>query len=374
MAKAKYKRRPDGRYGTRVWDGTYNPETGRKHYIALYSTKSSRDLENQVADFKAAVKTGNYKKPSELTFQAYAQRWYIIKKASKEANTVAMYKNSINVHMACLSMPIGDVTHYDLQEALNLCKDRPRTCQVLLLAIRQVVKAAVNDGVIVSSQRDALLDNLETPRYKPQEKRALYPEEQKAIKEADLSPRERAFLWIIYGCGLRREETLNLTRADVDFKQNVIHVRTAGTFVVNDKIEKGTKNGRERDVPMPSWLAPFLRQYVADLPGMSLFTKLDGAPITKSSYDKMWAQIVKKLNIAAGGTENLQVIYGLTAHVFRHNYCTQLCYAAANGQKISINKIAELMGDSRKMVMDVYSHVLDEKEEVQESINEAVAL
>lgn len=374
MAKARYTRRPDGRFATQVWDGTYNEETGKKHYVTLYSTKSSKDLETIISDFKASVKNGSYVKPCDLTFQAYAQRWYKVKKASKEANTVEMYKNSINAHMIPLSMLVGEVTHIDLQNALNLCKDRPRTCQILLLAIRQVVRAAVSEGVIAANQLGTLLDDLETPRYRPTEKRALFPEEKEALKTADFSPREKAFVWIIYGCGLRRGEALALTRADIDFKAGVIHVTKAVAFPTNDKIDKDTKNLKERDVPMPTWLVPALKQYVSTIPGMLLFTKMDGKPITKSSYIKMWMQIVKKMNLAAGGTDRLQVIYNLTAHVFRHNYCTQLCYAAAKGKKLSINKIAELMGDSREMVLKVYSHVLENMEEVEDSINEAVAL
>lgn len=374
MAKARYKRRSDGRFATQVWDGTYNEETGKKHYVTLYSAKSSKDLENIVSDFKAALKNGSYVRPCNLTFQAYAQRWYKVKKASKEANTVEMYKNSINAHMTSLTMLVGEVTYMDLQDALNLCKDKPRTCQILFLVIRQVVNSAIREGVIAANQQGALMDDLETPKYKPSEKRALYPEEQKALKLADLSPREKAFLWIIYGCGLRRGEALALTRADIDIKAGVIHVNKAIAFTVNSKIDKGTKNLVVRDVPMPAWLIAFLKSYIVGLPGMLLFTKLDGTPITKSSYDKMWAQIIKKLNVATGGTDALQVIFNLTAHVFRHNYCTQLCYAAAHGKKLSINKIAELMGDSREMVLKVYSHVLENMEEVEDSINEAVAL
>lgn len=46
MAKAKYTPGKDGRFQTKVWDGTYNPD-GRKHYIPIYSTKSSGDLEKK---------------------------------------------------------------------------------------------------------------------------------------------------------------------------------------------------------------------------------------------------------------------------------------------------------------------------------------
>ena len=60
-------------------------------------------------------------------------------------------------------------------------------------------------------------------------------------------------------------------------------------------------------------------------------------------------------------------IPGLTAHVFRHNFCTQLCYQIP---KISIKKIAALMGDTEKVVMEVYNHILEEKEEVTDVMNE----
>ena len=41
------------------------------------------------------------------------------------------------------------------------------------------------------------------------------------------------------------------------------------------------------------------------------------------------------------------LITGLTAHIFRHNYCSNLCYKVP---EISIKKIAQLMGDTRKFL------------------------
>ena len=51
MAKAKYKKGKDGRWQTKVWDGTYGPD-GIKHYVPVYSTKSSGDLEKTVNKMK----------------------------------------------------------------------------------------------------------------------------------------------------------------------------------------------------------------------------------------------------------------------------------------------------------------------------------
>lgn len=93
--------------------------------------------------------------------------------------------------------------------------------------------------------------------------------------------------------------------------------------------------------------------------------------MTASSYRKMWESILKKMNAAAEGSDSIQKINGLTAHVFRHNYCANLCYQMPN---ISIKRIAQLLGDTEKMVLEVYNHVLDEKENVQETIANAIAL
>ena len=133
----------------------------------------------------------------------------------------------------------------------------------------------------------------------------------------------------------------------------------------------GTKsiNG-ERIVPMPPFLKDYLNEYIKTLRGTNLFTTKAGGLMTASSYRKMWESILKKMNAAAGGTDSIQKITGLTAHVFRHNYCANLCYQMPN---ISIKRIAQLLGDTEKMVLEVYNHVLDEKENVQEVVSNAIA-
>ena len=126
-----------------------------------------------------------------------------------------------------------------------------------------------------------------------------------------------------------------------------------------------TENGY-REIPMPEYLVEFLRHYKAD---GYLIQKMAGGLMTKSAYDKMWESIVRKMNLAAGGTEHVRVITGLTAHVFRHNYCTQLCYQIP---KISIKKIAQLLGDTEKMVMEVYNHIIEDQENPTEAIENAI--
>ena len=65
--------------------------------------------------------------------------------------------------------------------------------------------------------------------------------------------------------------------------------------------------------------------------------------IAKSSYDKMWASIIRKMNAAAGGTKMFP-------------------------------KTAALMGDTEHVVLDVYNHIVKEKEDVSSTPESALAL
>ena len=87
-------------------------------------------------------------------------------------------------------------------------------------------------------------------------------------------------------------------------------------------------------------------------------------PMTKSSYDKMWKRILREIEAVSG-----ESAAGLTAHVFRHNYCTNLCYQIP---QISIKKIAQLMGDTEAVVLKVYNHIILEKEDAVTAVNEAL--
>ena len=111
---------------------------------------------------------------------------------------------------------------------------------------------------------------------------------------------------------------------------------------------------------MPEFLKEFLQAYT-QVSGYNLITKQDGSIITESSYVKMWKSIQKKIDnsLGEGASKNL------TAHSFRHNYCTRLCYQIP---LISTKMIAKLLGDDEKMVIDVYSHILEEKEDCQSAI------
>lgn len=178
-------------------------------------------------------------------------------------------------------------------------------------------------------------------------------------------------MYILYGCGLRRGETLALTINDIDFKTAEISVNKAMAFDGNVPYIKGTKslNGRRR-VLMPDFLKLYLEEYIRKLPGEQLFTKQNGDMMTRSSYERMWKRIIDKMNQAAGGSRHAEAVCGLTAHIFRHNYCTSLCYQVPD---ISLQRIAYLMGDNLSTIIKVYSHLSDEKKDISETLRNAIS-
>ena len=375
MAKAKYKQNTRGEWETKIWDGTYNSD-GSKHRKRLVSKKSSADLEKQVIRLKNEIENGQYVQNTDIMFLDYANEWLRVKKGVREKNTQKMYKNIIDKHLAFLvGIRLVDIRNSHFQMAINNVLDQPRTCQQIYVTFKQILQMAVVDNHIGSGMFDMICNGIELPKYIKPEKRPLTQEEKKAVSKADFTDREKAFVYIIYSCGLRRGEALALSKFDFKFEsnKNTVSITKALIFDKNDSEIKDmpkTENGF-RTLPVPDSTAAYLKEYVADIKGTYLFTCRDGKLITHSSYVKMWNSIVRKMNHAIGGTDAFPKINGLTAHIFRHNYCTNLCYKVP---EISIKKIAALMGDTEKMVLEVYNHIMDEKEDTTAVVNDVLAI
>lgn len=358
MPQAKYTQRADGRFQAKVWDGTYS--SGRKHYIYLYSTKSSRDLEQKVKEYEAAILTGANIVPSDSDIYQYALQWLQTSKALSEAKTYDMYNHIINKYLADFkNAGFNFWTYTNLQKIINDNAEKPRTCQQIRLTLKQISKAAEYDRMIPKGTTEEIFDRIKLPKYKAKEKRPLSDYEKNKIPCLDLSLQETAIVYTLYYTGIRKEELLALNKADIGEKLTIN--KAVGNKGDNSYL-KATKTLRGvRSVPITSELRRVLEEYIPTVTGEILFPGADGAYMKKSVFYNKWEHIRK-----AFGTD-------VTPHLFRHNFCTQLCYQAQAG-KITTKKIAELLGDTEQMVLNVYSHIIEEKEQTEESIEEALRL
>lgn len=369
MATAKYKKGKDGFYATKVWDGTYNTD-GTKHRVNLRTDKSSRALENMVNEYKQKVNDRKIVKKSDEMFITYARTWLNVYKNNREANTKAMYDNIIEKHLIALDgVRLQDISRIHLQIVLNNASGKNRTQEQIMLTFKQILKSAVADKIYSKNAFSDIFDNVESIRYTSPERRALTEYERRAVFLADYKyTQDKIYTYIIYGCGLRREEATALTIFDFNFKSNTLTVNKAFEYTQNSPTEKEpkTKNGY-RTIPIPTKILTDVKEYVQNKKHSGctyLFTTRCGSPITKSSYDKMWHRIVEAIQDASDHD-----IVGLTGHLFRHNYCTTLCYQIP---KISIKHIAKLFGDTEAVVLRIYNHIMMEKEDAVTAVNDAM--
>lgn len=366
MASTKYKKGADGYYQARVWDGTYG-KGGQKNRKTIRSKKSSRDLEKKVNEFQASVEQRKYVRQTDMTFLEYARTWKSVYKNHLEANTRAMYENIIEKHFTALDyVKLSDIERIHVQMLLNNASGKLRTQQQILLTFKQVLRSAVADHLFPANVAEDIFAHTESVKYAPKEKRPLTSKEREAVFKASFKEQDKIFVYLLYGCGLRRGEALALTIFDIAGRE--LTISRSHEFTKNTPKQKSTKsiNGY-RTVPIPDKIYPAVHDYIKKLKSSGrtyLFTMRNGELVSKSSYDKMWKRIVSQMQDASG-----EPITGLTAHVFRHNYCTSLCYQIPT---VSIKRIAQLLGDTERMVLDVYNHIILEKEDASRAVNDAI--
>lgn len=364
MAKAKYTKQKNGYFQTKVWDGTYDAG-GNKHLVNLRSDKSSKDLEEKVNAFKAKVKAREYVRQSDVTFQDYAKAWRKAYKGDKSIKTKEMYDNVINKHFEGLVCRVGEINRSHYAYCINNASGA-RIKQQISMTFKQVIRSAIKDNLLNKNVYDLIFDDGITIKYKAKDKRPLADHEKTAIKKANFKSMDKVFVYVLYGCGLRRGEALALTRFDISLDRKEISVNKAITFDVNTPILKDTKNGVHRIVPIPDSVYPVIEEYVKSLKTANLFHMRNNELMSKTSFRRMWERILQEMQ-----SVSKEPIIGLTPHIFRHNYCSSLCYKIP---EISIPKIAALMGDTEKMVIEVYNHEIVSKEKPTETVSVALAL
>jgi integrase/recombinase XerD len=116
-------------------------------------------------------------------------------------------------------------------------------------------------------------------------------------------------LRLLYGCGLRVSEALNLTRGDVDLDNGYLTVRHA-------------KFDEDRLVPLSSSMTNIMRRYDATAPRLftadhdtRFFSHNDGRPIKPDSIYRRFREILWAAGISHGGRG-----HGPRVHDLRHTF------------------------------------------------------
>lgn len=175
------------------------------------------------------------------------------------------------------------------------------------------------------------LDLVHRPRREKTLPNVLSKEEVKAILEAPKNLKHRAMLALIYGCGLRRSELLNLRPISIQTSRNLLLI-------------KQSKGKKDRVVPISNKMIEMLREYYkAYRPTYWLFE----GQTAGSQYSARSLQLV--LNQAI---EKAKLNKPVSLHWLRHSYATHLLERGTD-----IRYIQELLGHASSKTTEIYTHV-----------------
>lgn len=160
----------------------------------------------------------------------------------------------------------------------------------------------------------------------------------------ETSIRDRAILSICYGCGLRRNEALQLNINDVNLDKAIVHVK------------KG-KGNKERLVPINKTNIIYLEDYLYNArPLLLKGNNIEAFFVSMRSRRINGATMCSRIHILVQKTNNPVIIEKAPSlHTLRHSIATHLL---ANGMKLET--IAKFLGHSSLESTQVYTHLVEE--------------
>ena len=159
----------------------------------------------------------------------------------------------------------------------------------------------------------------------------LSKEEVKKILEANSNLKHKAMLSMIYSCGLRRSELLNLKFSDIDSKRNIVIIRQS-------------KGRKDRITPLSAKILDLLRGYYKEY---SPKTYLFEGQEKNTQYSARSLEEVLKKSVRLASINK-----PVTLHWLRHSYATHLLESGTD-----LRYIQELLGHNSSKTTEIYTHV-----------------
>jgi integrase/recombinase XerD len=245
-------------------------------------------------------------------------------------NSIKVYADAVKQFLTvCQTKPSEQLTNEDIVGYLHDHVVQKGYCfayqnqvvSALKLFFREIVKTEIQVESINRPRREHKLPNV------------LSKEEVKAILEATPNLKHRTMLSLIYACGLRRSELLNLKSTDVDSKRHMLIVRNA-------------KGYKDRLVPISDKTIRMLREYYKLYrPWVWLFEgQRSGEQYSETSLQKVLRQSLV----------NARISKPVTLHWLRNSYATHLLEAGTD-----LRFIQELLGHKSSKTTEIYTHVTE---------------
>lgn len=270
-------------------------------YQLNYATATITSYNREIIHFKTYLiqeEIDSFSKVDYLMLRGYLTRLY----------DEGLSKTSINHRLSALR----SFYNYLLKE--EFIDDNP----FKLIAFQKTAKR--NPDFLFLEEMLELLDSIET--------------------KDNLGIRNKAMLELMYACGLRCFEVVNLQINDIDFNQMVLLIHGKGK--------------KDRYVPFHEFAGQWLKEYLNGA-RVELISKCDGhnfvfvnkfgKPLTNRGLE----DIVDRITFRYDSTKKIH------PHTIRHSFATHLLDAGAD-----IRTIQELLGHENLSTTQVYTHISKE--------------
>jgi integrase/recombinase XerD len=265
----------------------------------------TNDVQQEIEAFQKWLK---FKRYSPNTIKTYSDALFVFLNFFRHKNTTNLNNNDV----------VFFVNEHILKQKLSFSYQN-QIINAIKLYFREIRKSKIE------------VDALQRPRREHKLPNVLSKEEVRAILEAPTNIKHRTMLSLIYACGLRRSELLNLKIGDVDSKRHMLIIRNS-------------KGYKDRHIPISDKTIEMLREYYKTYrPKTWLFEgQYKGEQYSERSLEQVLKSTLRKANIHKP----------VTLHWLRHSYATHLLEAGTD-----LRYIQELLGHKSSKTTEIYTHV-----------------
>tara|TARA_B100001093_G_C26813025_1_gene1008358 strand:+ start:146 stop:1060 length:915 start_codon:yes stop_codon:yes gene_type:complete len=283
-----------------------------------------------------------------MSWEVYIKGYYnyLLIEKSLSKNTVEAYERDIRKMASFFlnkneKIKINSVKYEDFQDYLaylNEEKIKARSQSRIISSIRSFYKFLTIEKLVKVNPSE-LLESPKTGKKLPefltiQEVNDLVNEIDRSNSEGE---RNLAILEVLYGCGLRVSELIELKISEIYWKEGFIRI-----------IGKGNK---ERLVPLGKVASKHLKIYINEIRVHKkieeeyidhVFINKNGGKISRVMIFK----IIKKLTAKAGIKKNI------SPHTLRHSFATHLVEGGAD-----LRAVQEMLGHQSITTTEIYTHL-----------------
>lgn len=157
----------------------------------------------------------------------------------------------------------------------------------------------------------------------------------------DLGQRNQCMIEVLYGCGLRVSELIDLKISNINFKESYLKVEGKGD--------------KTRFVPLAAYTSSLIRDYINNIRSKYKINKKCEDILFLNSRGSAMSRVIVFI-IIKELTEKAGINKKISPHTFRHSFATHLLQNGAD-----LRYIQEMLGHSSITTTEIYTHLKNEE-------------